>query len=66
MGLANKRKNLKFQPIPGLSIQMFPGQVVNIGDDIRIQVTAVQSDRISFKVQAPKEKKIDGGWRIKE
>lgn len=45
---------------------MYPGQIVNIGDSIRIQVTAVQADVISFKVQAPKEIHIDGGWRLSE
>lgn len=66
MGLAAKRRQLKFQPIKGLSIQMYPGQIVNIGDSIRIQVTAVQGDVISFKVQAPREIHIDGGWRMRD
>lgn len=66
MGLADKRRALKFQPIKGLSIQMYPGQIVNIGESVRIQVTAVQSDAISFKIQAPKEVKIDGGYRGKD
>lgn len=64
MGLAAKRRQLKFQAIKGLSISMYPGQIVTIGNIIKIQVTAVQTDQISFKISAPNDMKIDGGWRV--